>query len=747
MTRIKFGSRLFLLLILIATFSLSAGMIAAQEGDSPAGVLGSTSFVGATGAQPAFDPNAPQTVNEFHRLAINGDVTSAGVGMRSESNGEIQITAVPQGASVARAFLYWNVIGYLPDADIRYMSVNFNDQAVVGELIGTTEGTCWGFDTYEINRVYRADVTQWVTGNGGYRLRDFPNDERYPAALQAGENETQGASLVVVYQSPSMPLRNIIIHDGADSITATDSISDPLIRTTFDGFVIGGNRDARLHLIVADGQHLDEPNSTSNADDGEISFGGHALGEGDLFEGVSNRDYRSNSARPLWDDVTINVADLNVTAPAEFRIDQSRYGSDCLLLVAAVFSHSLTPTAPPVAATATPTATQTHTPTVTPTATTTATGTPPAQCVVVSRVTIALHESDPMLTETYIVTLSEAPILGENITVMPLFDTAQINVLPTHHVLDSTNWNTGAIFTAYVIDDAEIETDPHFTPILHIASSNVGGSVWNNVTGCQMITVGIYDNDTGTPTETPTETPTLEPTEEPTAEPTIEPTEEPTAEPTVEPTEEPTAEPTIEPTEEPTAEPTIEPTEEPTVEPTITATPTDLPSVHCVVSSRSGVVLYESLPGLAYAYTVTLNQAPAAGESVTVIPVYDSSQVSITPASRTLNAATWSTGATFTISVIADAVPEAEAHVTFINHVTNSSIGSPDWTGASGCARIQATIYDAGVLPTATPTATATEDAGATPTPTVESGTPAAPTATNTVDPALPTATATPLPF
>lgn len=76
-----------------------------------------------------------------------------------------------------------------------------------GELIGRSSDTCWGIPEFPNNFVYRAEVTGQVSGNGVYSVSGLPDD-------RLAGNDSQGASLVVIYRQPG-PYRTILINDGA----------------------------------------------------------------------------------------------------------------------------------------------------------------------------------------------------------------------------------------------------------------------------------------------------------------------------------------------------------------------------------------------------------------------------------------------------------------------------------------------------------------------------------------------------
>jgi hypothetical protein len=117
-----------------------------------------------------------------------------------------------------------------------------NGVPITGTLIGTGPDTCWG----RINSFsYRADVTSLVAGNGSYSITGVAN---------GGAILAEGASLVVIYQSPSLPSKNIVLVDGDVALNTSGASSTAFI----DG--IHPHRDIvmslpAVHLVGSDPDH------------------------------------------------------------------------------------------------------------------------------------------------------------------------------------------------------------------------------------------------------------------------------------------------------------------------------------------------------------------------------------------------------------------------------------------------------------------------------------------------------------
>ena len=149
----------------------------------------------------------------------------------------LNLTAVPVGATVKRAYLYTIAISG------RVMtSIVFENQSLPIQQIGYSAGT----RSSKARRVYRNDVTNMVPGNGSYSI-----------SLAAGGWQ-RGAALVVIYEDPNIVGEfQIELHDGAHSGREADGAGDsPWVNpTTFTGFVVDGSSppEAEVGYIIYNG--------------------------------------------------------------------------------------------------------------------------------------------------------------------------------------------------------------------------------------------------------------------------------------------------------------------------------------------------------------------------------------------------------------------------------------------------------------------------------------------------------------
>lgn len=244
--------------------------------------------------------------------------TSAGIGMRNLGYGTIDITGVPDGATVESAVLLWDVLGESPDPSFADGTVD--GQAVTGTAWASGASPCW--DGTSANYSYEADVTSLVTGNGAYDLADFASgdtDGSDPWDVGSDPPLLEGASLVVIYSGDSLPQSTIQIAAGA-----AETDSDNPTEATLDGFTVGDSPTVTTTYIVADGQMAGNTASFDGTVLPDVSFPGAAP--------QAAPDYSQGN---LWDNVTTDVTDE--VEPGDTSADLSvNGGEDCLVWVGQV---------------------------------------------------------------------------------------------------------------------------------------------------------------------------------------------------------------------------------------------------------------------------------------------------------------------------------------------------------------------------------------------------------------------------
>jgi hypothetical protein len=251
----------------------------------------------------------------FDGVIVGGGLAASGVGFAARqstpvSTRDLVLTGVPAGAAVVSARIYWMTIGGPDD------TLTINGTPVTGTLIATAPDTCWGRTAG--NFAYRADVAAIVTGNGTYTIGGYPVDD--------GTTDSQGASILVVYDDPLDPRSNLIqIAEGAVGYVGGGSQA----ASTLSGFTIASGFDrARVLTVVGDGQIYEE----------QLYLGGLQVGGANPY-GAADGTYWDTR----WDDVSALV-----TAPQtsfETRIGSS---ADCLAwIINALVVEDVTGTATP----------------------------------------------------------------------------------------------------------------------------------------------------------------------------------------------------------------------------------------------------------------------------------------------------------------------------------------------------------------------------------------------------------------
>ncbi len=249
---------------------------------------------------------SPDSLKPFRSVTIVGDYVTSGVGLRDTTQGSITISGIPSGATVAEAFLYWGMLDNGESPSLK--NLNLNGTPITGTLTGSGPDTCWDRTN---SFAYRADVTSLVPGSGTYDIT---------GVASGGAILVQGASLVVLYENPGDPFRDVILLDGNVVFPQVQTAT-----TTIRGFAAADPISAKTTFVVGDGQTFTET----------ASFTGSAgtMTMTNPFDG---------SDGPLWDtdsvDVTPEVGTGDTRGSVTISID-----GDCLMWVAQVFSVTSAP--------------------------------------------------------------------------------------------------------------------------------------------------------------------------------------------------------------------------------------------------------------------------------------------------------------------------------------------------------------------------------------------------------------------
>jgi len=252
--------------------------------------------------------------------SVHGGYTAAGIGMRNLGYGTISITGIPAGSKVKSATLLWDILA--DSAEPSFAQGSLDGEAFTGTPWASGASPCWSAGA---NFSYEADVTSLVAGNGSYKLTGFASgqsDGADPWTSGSTAPLDEGASLVVVYQLPSMPEVTVQIAEGATETPGGTASA------TLDGFTVGTKASASTTYIVADGQM---PGNTA-------SFDGTTL-PGVSFPGNDPQAVPNYSQGNLWDTVTTDVS--SYLSPGDTSATMGvTGGQDCLVWVGQVLSVS-----------------------------------------------------------------------------------------------------------------------------------------------------------------------------------------------------------------------------------------------------------------------------------------------------------------------------------------------------------------------------------------------------------------------
>jgi hypothetical protein len=271
-------------------------------------------------------------------ITIQGDYTSAGIGLRGATQGNITISALPAGATVQKAFLYWGMLDNGEDVTLKQLA--FNNNAIVGTRIGSGPDTCWGRTN---SFTYRADVTPFVAGNGAYALTNV---------AIGGNILAEGASLVVIYQLDGAPFKTVMLDDGNVAIPMGAQSGT----ASFGGFTAGApspSPQADSLKPRATGFNPVVATTTFAVGDGQAQqFGQTPVSfTGNLGTLPITGLFSSNDGL-YWDTDTINVSSV-VGSGSSSGSATITVSGDCLLWSAQAFSVTSVPVVTnPITATA-----------------------------------------------------------------------------------------------------------------------------------------------------------------------------------------------------------------------------------------------------------------------------------------------------------------------------------------------------------------------------------------------------------
>ena len=218
-----------------------------------------------TAALAAATPAQAQ-LNRTFAAELEGGFEYAACGMRAagppEATGQLRLTGIPAGATVLHASLNWVTLGDAdPGPDLRFGLQGSALASLTGESIGVDDTPCW--PEHDRAWAFRVDVCDVVAANG---------NAVYEAAIadsgnRSAEPSVEGVTLLVVWELPGSPARDIVIYEGAVTIDSAGGWEQVM-----DGFDAADPVDfAELTLVLADTQSGPDPAGRAFANDVVIS--------------------------------------------------------------------------------------------------------------------------------------------------------------------------------------------------------------------------------------------------------------------------------------------------------------------------------------------------------------------------------------------------------------------------------------------------------------------------------------------
>lgn len=249
-------------------------------------------------------------------------------------------------------------------------------------------------------------------------------------------------------------------------------------------------------------------------------------------------------------------------------------------------------------------------------------------CLIIRSAVTSLEEGESM---GYVIALSQAPDSGEVITINVQTNSDVITIEPPAREITLDTWENGRVFSVTAAENRiDEEAEQQIVRVTHVATSDLPGSVFDGITDCTALQIGIIDDDGEIPsTPTPTRPPmTWTPT------------------------------PNLLP-------PTPDLPIAPTLQPGDVGITFDPPLI---------VVREGDAPAFV---NVNTNTPPNLRESITIFPLYDPLQIVISPPTRDVVFSAWQDSRVFEIRVIDDTIMEADQVLPVRLYVTSTDPYSP----------------------------------------------------------------------
>ncbi|MCU0988119.1 MAG: DUF3344 domain-containing protein [Xanthomonadales bacterium] len=235
------------------------------------------------------------------RSLLCGDVATSGTPIAGNAAGDgnsgaIEISGIPDAATVVSARLYWTVLTDNDEVSETGKTISFAGNVVSGDMVGfAPETPCF---TQANTVAWTADVTGLVTdpGNGVYAVSGFPGSNNI-----AGGDFTEGVSLVVTYADAASTAKAVVSYEG---LAVTNGIGETL-HQTLEGFTAGGAVSATWIPVVGNGQVIGESDELLEfvGGAGAVNFDGSLDGgTGAFAAGTCSYLDQVGNTQCYWDD-------------------------------------------------------------------------------------------------------------------------------------------------------------------------------------------------------------------------------------------------------------------------------------------------------------------------------------------------------------------------------------------------------------------------------------------------------------
>ena len=201
--------------------------------------------------------------------AQNAEFVANGVALRNRSSGAIELSCIPERRRIKKAFLYWNWAALDYPVPGKHNSMGFWRLSPHPKAVGiTVHGQKCGFGDQPgwfppqagyLNFTYRADVTQFVTGNGLYAIVPVSGSVGSTSGADPWKEPPvapllNGATLVVIFEGVGTVFIYDKAHGNGNALCSQTFWADPGARWCLVGMAAKNGYSGKLALINSDGQ-------------------------------------------------------------------------------------------------------------------------------------------------------------------------------------------------------------------------------------------------------------------------------------------------------------------------------------------------------------------------------------------------------------------------------------------------------------------------------------------------------------